>query len=50
MPEPSVWTLSQPGWNDPSPLTMLPSGRMTGTSYQAFAANPLPVIVTISLV
>jgi hypothetical protein len=47
-PAASVTTVSQPGVNEPSPLTMLPSGRITGTSYDVEGENPLPSTTTVS--
>jgi len=47
-PEPFVVAVSQPGVKDPSPWTMLPSGRMIGTSYGVDGARPLPPTMTIS--
>ena len=48
LPDASAVTVSQPDSKVPSPLTMLPSGRVTGMSMTANGANPLPVIVTVS--
>jgi hypothetical protein len=48
LPELDEVMLSQPGVNVPSPLTMEPSGRMTGMSYGLEGANPTPLTMTIS--